>query len=360
VTNEGEVIGGRLDADTIELRLSAGQITRIPLSQVTRLGYRRRPDDVDPGDWSFENKPTAYLRGGERLNVQLASPDFALATPIGALNLAPRFISSIAFQGEHSIPAVTLRDGSRISALLPAAAYEASLPGLGVPAAPFATLAQRPQSIQRVRLPSAALLRLAFSPQPEVDDLAPRLTLSNQDELVGSLIGVLTLHTAFDTIKIEGQQIKRLAPAGNKGSGGGQDVQITLWDDSTLSGRLAESHLTCELRCGLIVKAPVALTAQYLQPLPQTSDSMAKRIRAIVRELDADDWHTRDRAHGRILSIGPPAISILKQLRSGCHPEGRQRIDLILQNLTMQLQGPESGQASPHVADVDGNPHFFR
>jgi hypothetical protein len=363
ITNDGEVIAGRLDCDTIDLRLSAGQITRIPLSQVTRLGYRRRPGDVDPADWSFENKPTAYLRGGERLQVKLASPDFDLATPIGPLRLSLPFISSIVFAGgDSNIPAITLRDGTRISALLPAPAYEATLPGLTVPHSSFplpTTTSREPvplgpiPSASRIRLPAAAILRFVFSPEPEIEPLAPRLLLSNHDELVGSLIGSLTLHAPFDTIKIEGPQIRRLAPASEKAGASTSDIQITLWDDSTLSGRLAESHLTVQLRCGLIVKAPVALVREYAQPLPQPSDPMALRIRNVAKELDADDWATRDRAHAHLLSIGPPAMAVLKQVRPSATPEGKQRIDLLLQSLTAQLNIP--GQDTPTAYDSDGH-----
>jgi hypothetical protein len=353
ITGEGEVIAGRLDTDTIELRLTSGYVSRIPLSQVTRLGYRRRPGDIDPADWSFENKPTAYLRGGERLRVHLANPDFALATPIGALNLSNRFISSIVFAGgESNIPTVTLRDGTRLSALLPAPVYEATLPGI----CPAPTAIPVSAS-QHVRLPSAAMLRFAFSPEPEIDDLAPRLVLSNRDELVGSLIGVLTLQAPFDAIRIEGPQIKRLAPAAatpQKPGASAAEVQITLWDDSTLSGRLADSHLTCQLRCGLVVKAPVPLVREYLQALPQPSELVTRRIHAIAKDLDADEWNVRERAQSQILSIGPPAISVLKQLRPGQPAEARQRIDLMLQALSLELR-PNDNYALQGPIDSDGH-----
>src|SRR5206468_585337 len=41
VTAEGEVFGGKLSRDTIALELTSGQTTQIPLSQITRLGYRK-------------------------------------------------------------------------------------------------------------------------------------------------------------------------------------------------------------------------------------------------------------------------------------------------------------------------------
>ena len=42
VTSDGQIFGGRLKKETIDLRLSSGQVTQIPLSQVSRVGYRKR------------------------------------------------------------------------------------------------------------------------------------------------------------------------------------------------------------------------------------------------------------------------------------------------------------------------------
>ena len=36
-----------------------------------------------------------------------------------------------------------------------------------------------------------------------------------------------------------------------------QDVQVQLWDDSTVSGQLQEPELTCQLAGGLSIKVPV-------------------------------------------------------------------------------------------------------
>ena len=64
---------------------------------------------------------------------------------------------------------------------------------------------------------------------------------------------------------------------------------------------------------------------------------MIKRIRAIVRQLDAPDWHTRDAAQSQLVAIGPPVMSVLRQLKPGTPTEAAQRIDLILDRLTDEL-----------------------
>src|SRR5438105_4767800 len=70
-----------------------------------------------------------------------------------------------------------------------------------------------------------------IGPPPELDDsTSPTLKLSNDDLLVGTIQGQLKLDTAFDTIAINGPEIRRLAHANESGN----DVQVTLWDQSVV------------------------------------------------------------------------------------------------------------------------------
>ena len=336
VTTEGEIFSGRLDFDSIKLQLTSGQVTPIPLSQVTRLGYRKRPGE--PDEWDFENKTAAYLRGGERVRVKLPASDFNLATMSGPIKLNPRTISSIVFQGDdNKVPEVHLIDGSRISALLGASSFDMTLVGLGIE--------------QPARMPAGALLRFNFAAEQETSYLTSSFTLANQDQLVGTIGGTLSLETPFDTLHIEGAEIKLLTHT----KGGEHDVQITLWDDSTLSGRLVESHVTCLLKCGVSIRVPISLIDRYSQPLPFPSPPMMARIKQIARDLDSDNWKVRDGAQAQILAIGPSAMSVLKQIQPSAPAEAAQRIDVILGRLSAQLQ--KSGDTgTPAVSEGGATP----
>jgi hypothetical protein len=46
ITVDGQIFGGLLDKDSVKLELTSGQITQIPLSQITRLGYRKRDGEA--------------------------------------------------------------------------------------------------------------------------------------------------------------------------------------------------------------------------------------------------------------------------------------------------------------------------
>jgi hypothetical protein len=340
VTADGEVFAGRLDADSIRLELTGGQLTTIPLALVSRIGYRRRPGE--PDEWNFDDRPTALLRSGERILVARPTTDFALATPSGAIRLGPAVVASIVFQdADHNVPQVHLTDGTRLSALPGASAFDMAL---------SSGTANVVSGEQRVRFPAAAMVRFNFAPEADVDDLAPRLTLTNADALVGTIGGTLSLETPFDTLHVEGDQIKAM---NHTPAGGDHDVQITLWDDSTLSGRLVESHVTCQLKCGVSFRLPVALLAAYRQPLPAPSPPVIRRIRAIARQLDADDWHARDAAQRELFAIGPPVMSVLRQLQPAAPAEAAQRMELIIDRLGREL---DRNRKPPIDVDDGGAP----
>lgn len=335
ITDEGDVFGGRVDFESVKVQLTGGQITTVPLAQITRLGYRRRAGETD--EWNFENKVAAYLRGGERVRVKLPTSAFNLATTSGPIRLDPKVIASIVFQDvDNNVPEVHLIDGTRISALLGASTFDMTLSGLGVE--------------QHACMPAASLLKFSFAAEQETDYLTPRFSLANHDELIGTIGGTLSLETPFDTLHIEGNQIKQMTHT----KGGDHDVKITLWDDSTYSGRLVESHVNCLLKCGVGIRVPVSLIDVYEQPLPFPSPPIIERIRRIARDLDADQWKTRDAAQTKIMEIGPSAMSVLKQIRPGAPAEVGQRIDLIMNRLTDDLE-KSVGVRSPAPAAGPAN-----
>src|SRR5204863_5413798 len=130
------------------------------------------------------------------------------------------------------------------------------------------------------------------------------------------------------------------------------EVQLTLWDGATLSGRLRGDALDCKLGCGAAVKVPVALVQQYSQPQPRPPAQAIERIKAVVAELNADDWKARDRAASQLTALGPGAAVVLKGLREGQPPEVRQRIDQILASYEAPSRPAPAPAPRPPAADV--------
>jgi hypothetical protein len=211
---------------------------------------------------------------------------------------------------------IELTDGSKFAGLLPAPQFEMQLVGTS--------------SQQKVNFSAATVSRLQFASRSETSDAdAPTLELTNQDTLVGSLSGQLQLDTLFDSIAINATELRSLVHAPDAGL----DVQVTLWDQTTLSGQLRQPEVSCDLKSGVTVKVPVALIERYVNPLPKPSDTMVERIKAVVTELGADDWKQRERAEAQLVAMGSVVIPILKEMSGTVSPEAQQRIDSILKQV---------------------------
>jgi hypothetical protein len=324
ITVDGEIFGGKLDKETLDLELTSGQITQIPMSQITRAGYRKRPDE--PEEWTFD-KPFVSLRTGERVGVAMPTSAIDVVTRYGTLKLQPATISTIVFQSEeHGVHDVFLTDGTRFAGLVAAPEFEMTLSGGG------SGTTQPTASGQKVKFPSSAIARIQLAgPPAEVDEAeSPMITLMNDDKLVGSLSGALKLDTAFDTLTINAAEIRRLT----RGKEGALDVQVMLWDSSIVSGQLQDPSLKCRLESGVAVSLPIALLQEYTQPRPQPAASMVGKIKSIVTELNSEDWKARDRAEAELTAMGPVVISVLKEVRNDQPPEAQQRIDQVLASVS--------------------------
>ena len=325
VTTDGEIFGGKLDRETIALELTTGQATQIPLSQITRIGYRKRADE--PEEWTFD-KPFVALRSGERIGIEMPAEAIEIVTRYGPLKLDPGSISSIVFQTEeHGVHDVHLTDGSKFAGLVAASEFAMKLSAGGGNSA-SSQPAEAAIPVQTVNFPSSAIARIQLAlPNEDVDGSeTATLALANEDLLVGDLAGQLKLDTAFDTLTLDAAQLRKLTRVKE----GAMDVQVTLWDSTVVSGQLQDPSLQCRLASGVTVSIPVALVEEYNQPTPAPAAGMIEKIKASVAQLNDDDWKTRDRAEAELTSMGPVVISVLKELRPSQPPEAQQRIDQIL------------------------------
>jgi hypothetical protein len=337
VTDDGEIFGGQLERQTIDMTLTSGQAVQIPLQQVNRLGYRKRADE--PDEWTFD-KPLVLMRGGDRVFVRPPDQKFQVATRYGTLALDPATVAAIVFQPEDSgggVHEFYLTDGSRLAGLVCGDELEMRLDGAG------------PQEL--VHFPVSDMLRLQLIPKPpDADSDAPSLALLNQDQLRGSLTGRFSLQTAFDALSLDGGQIRHLTRVDPGGAGPGQ-MQVTLWDGSVISGQIIEPNISCRLLSGVELSVPVSQISEYNQPHPLPSPEVIKQIETAVSGLSADDWRDRDRAEAALKTMGPAVIGVLQQMRAKQPPEAQQRIDAIIKEL--QPAAKAAAAPTPTPGDDD-------
>ena len=156
-------------------------------------------------------------------------------------------------------------------------------------------------------------------PTPLAESDLPHLALAGSDRLVGSLTGHLSLDTAFATIDVDANQIAELRRTGD----GSTEIQLTLWDGATASGRLRDDHIQCLLKCGVQASVPAAIVEEYVQPFPQPPPKVLAEVTALVAELDADDPLRTDRAAEALKKMGPRITGALRTLRDS-HNQGAQ------------------------------------
>ncbi len=323
VLEDGSIYGGQVELEKVSLTLTSGQVIQLPMSQVTRIGYHARSAEDASDDWNFD-QPMVFLRAGDRFPVGLLAHDISVATRYGLLTLKPQMVGSISFANEESgVHQFTLVDGTKFAGLLVGDSLELSVPQMAA-TAPSSSAPSLP--LRTVKFALANLARVQFHPISDIDETSAVLKLSNEDQLVGTLTGVLKLDTMFDTLSLKGEQIKTLKPSRRTP----MDVQIRLWDDGQVSGQLQNDAVTCLLGCGLEIKASLLLIEEYNRPCPEPSDQILQRIRQVVTDLNADDWKVRDRAQAQLTAMGSVVTGVLKEMREAQPTEAKRRIDEII------------------------------
>jgi len=319
ITSDGQIVGGQLKKSTIDLQLSSGQLTSIPLSQITRIGYRRQSSE--PTEWNFEGKALVMTRDGERVAIQLPTAPVEVLTRYGRLDLKPEQIGGIILQNDDSgVHEIELTDGSRFAGLMGGDSLSAQL-----------SIAKG----QTAQFPIGQISRIQLAGKiAESDDFTPMFHLANEDLLVGTLSGTLKLDTTFDTISVNGAEVKSM----DRLADGARDVQVVMWDGATLSGQVESASLDCRLKCGVDMLIPVPLLEHYVQPQPAPSAQMLDRIRAAIQDLSDPDWKRRDRAASVLTRMGPVVEGPLNELRVNQSEEAQRSIDNILKELEKQRQ----------------------
>jgi hypothetical protein len=309
-TSDGDVFGGTLEKDKLTLELSDGQVMNVPLAQVARAGYRRRAGE--PEESGFD-KPFVLMRTGERIAIRMPAEPITVHTRFGPMKLRPEQLTAIVFQNDdHAVHEVRMTDGTRLAALVDSVQFEARLAS----------------SDQAIKFPLSSAARLQFKAEGAdlPDEPQPQLKLTNDEIMVGSLAGKLQLDTGFSMLALDAEGVRSLV----KVKESPQDVQVSLWDETSFRGQLQEPVVTCVTKGGLEVKVPIALVEEYTQPSPKPSGAMVGKIRELVAELNAEEWAARQRAQEKLSAMGTMAIGVLRELRGSQPEEAQSRIDQIV------------------------------
>lgn len=327
VTLTGEVVGGRLEGESLKMVLGSGQSIAVPLKQISRIGCRKRPGET--GEFRFD-KPMLFLRDGQRLGIELAAESLDVDTLYGKLSLPRESLALLAVSGEEqTFHRITLKDGSVLSALLPGKELEVRLRGPGGPKSPETT-----------RVPLALIDRVQLVPSDvEMAEATAVLSLRNGDKLAANATGQIDLVTGFDQLQVSTAEVQSIRPLSiddveTRRLPG--EVTMTVWGGATMSGRIRQQTITFKFASGPSLEVPVTALVSYENPEPSAPTPMVEQIREIVARLSDPDWKKRERAALQLQSIGPSAAVVLTQMREGQSPETQKQIDTILNTLRAQ------------------------
>jgi len=346
ILTDGQIIGGKLPGDTLNMTLSSGQKTAIPLSAIRRIGCRKRPGEPEE---IVVDKPTVVLRDGQRLIITPPEGPIAVSTLYGELKLPTEAIAFIGFadqEQQQPLHQIVLRDGSKFSALVAGEVL------------PLPLRLSASQSSPPVRVAVSQIARLQLLPgELETPDNGPSLLMLNGDELAGVATGTVEVKTGFDVLKLNAAEIRYIRPVeppeGGKAIPG--EVTMALWGGATVSGRIVSESLEVLLGSGVKVRVPVASIERYDQPQPAAPAPMVEQIRAIVEQLSDPDWKKREEAARQLQSLGISAVRVLRELRDGQPPEAQKQIDTILKSIAdADAARQQSGGAGQPILNKDG------
>lgn len=333
VTGEGELLAGRLGQTTVPITLAGGQAVRVPLERVARIGYRS--PSGEPPEWKFD-KPMAFLVSGERFRVDAPASPFTFVTRYGQLTLPPEQIAAVLLPPTGLAHQIYFSDGSRLSGVLT---------GTSIPLGRATPPATQPAT-QSVDVPTTAVARLQLRVLPDTIGVGDATVGLLGDDVVAARIEQpLTLVTAFDTLTINGPEIRSIARA----RPGDADVQVTTADLSTFRGTLSDKTLTLTLRGGTSLTVPAAAVRDYDNPNPFPAVGVVAKANDAMRRLNSDDWKDREAAEAELTAGGAAIVSVLESALPTQPPEARDRLTAILKTLRKD-RAPTATRLTPPPA----------
>ena len=327
VTADGEVFNGTLEQSTVPIVLSSGQTTQVPLEQIARIGYRT--NGIDPPPWKFD-QPMVFLTSGERCLIAPPTDPVELVTRYGPIKLTPDQIATVLFKNPGNAYEVYLTDGSRLSGVFSQSTWALKL---------ISTTADAP-----VAFPLAALARLQLKPLDDtIGTGTATLGLLGDDIIAAKIDEPLKLVTAFDTLTLNGPEIQSIT----RPQPGQQDVQITLFDQSTFRGVLSTPTLSIALAGGTKLDLPIAAIQDYQNPKPFPSDSIVKKVDDSIGQLNEDDFKSREQAEAQIVAMGPSVVSVLENSATTQPAEAKERLLSIIKRMKKDQPVPPTRLAPP-------------
>lgn len=333
---DGQVFSGELSAEGLRFVMANGGNMDLDVARLDRLV---RAEQKDEGEWAPETSALLETYGGDRLALtEGESVELTGLTPWGRLRFKLDEILWLSPQEDEPVGHyIEFRNGTRCFAFLAGdeVALKSSIFGdFSIPVSQIRALLSRGG---RARSLADSERHQAGDIEDQATPLQPYLRLLGKQRLVGDVLDSnLHLLTHAEPIAVaprEIRQMTRLDAEAALAPGRGPQFRVQLWGGGVVSGHLAETFVTVDVR-GDAWQVPVTDIVELVTPVPELGDDARKDIARLLRQLGADDWQQREAASEELSGFGYLAKSIFEdELRSNRDAEVRRRLERILAGL---------------------------
>ncbi len=239
LTTDGQVLTGKLAAETIGLRGDDGTIRQVPVKEVKKAAYalsKTRPADV------AITHPLLVLIDGDRLAFDAGQVKWQFYTRHGRLTLDGPHLSELRLNVRGGLHKLTFQNGSAVSGLLETTRVQCPLLLGG-----------------KLDVPRRQVMQVVFPGKRATPAGLTRMTFRNETFLYGTITGTelrLRSDETERTVALKDIQGMELSPVGV-----GQ-AKITLGKDDVIQGELLDPTLTLRIADGIELDIHVGLLAK--------------------------------------------------------------------------------------------------
>lgn len=310
LTKDGQIIGGKLKGEPLQVRLVPGQVLDIPFTDVTYWSYQvstARPFDIPT------TGPFVMLRTGDRLSFDPSALAIKFRTKYGEVDLDPRHVAHVAMDNiGNGVHRVLFLNGGSIAGFLEPAKVSFQLRVNG----------------QKFDIPRELIAEIQFVPELPKPPPLVRMTLNNGDTLFGRLKDEkLVIKNSYGTTEVAPRSLKTLTFSQAKQN----KAVVDLWDGSKgLSGDLQQDELTFEIMPGPTLKIPTGQVVTLATPHALPSEDVSKQVDGLIAKLGADNWKDRQKAQEALIRLGNSIVPVLQDRLKDEDAEIRQRVEEVI------------------------------
>lgn len=303
---DGSILDGKLTPNRIKFELSDGIEGEIDAGQLEKIVPKKSPafaeENWKKGKWFEFSSPVFVFKSGERLTGSIEKGSITVHSEIGQIKLPTERLVSIRNGKKGNPSKFVTKDGQAFSGvfydLLEVTIFDGSIRKIS-PKDLETIYFDEPSKVTKTNAKDQAYLKLSGN-----DFLYVKLLVDKQP---------LEFATAFGTRTMNPEQISSLKAK----RGFDQSMDITLWDGSSLNGKLTNQSLWVEL-LGVEMKIPSSQIEEFENPMALPPNEVRQKYIKLIHELGSKKYGDRAKA-----------IKILESEKAKLRGLFKSQIDLV-------------------------------